>query len=157
FIAQEVRELMARLGFRTLDEMVGRSDRLETKQAVEHYKAKGLDFSPIFYQPPVPESGGRHCTIPQDPGLENSLEVTTLLPLCKPALENGTPVEATLPIRNVHRVVGTMVGSEVTRRYGPGGLPDGTIKLHFQGSAGQSFGAFLPRGMTLTLEGDAND
>jgi glutamate synthase (ferredoxin) len=157
FIAQEVRELMARLGFRTVNEMVGHTECLETRQAVEHYKAKGLDFSPIFYQPPVPDSVGRYCRIAQDHGLERSLDVTTLLPLCEPALARGETVEAALPIRNVNRVVGTMVGSEITRRWGATGLPEGTIRLHFRGSAGQSFGAFVPRGMTLTLEGDAND
>jgi glutamate synthase (ferredoxin) len=157
FIAQEVRELMARLGFRTVNEMVGHTERLEVGGAVEHYKAKGLDFSPIFYQPPVPDSIGRYCSIPQDHGLEKSLDVTTLLPLCQAALASGEKVEATLPIRNVHRVVGTILGSEVTRRHGLAGLPEDTIRLHFRGSAGQSFGAFIPKGMTLSLEGDAND
>jgi glutamate synthase (ferredoxin) len=157
FIAQEVREWMARLGFRTLNEMVGHTEYLEPLQAVEHYKARGLDFSRIFYQPPVPTDVGRYCQIPQDHGLDQALDVTTLLPLCRPALEERKPVEATLPIRNVHRVVGTMVGSELTRRYGAAGLTDDTIRLQFQGSAGQSFGAFVPRGMTLILEGDAND
>jgi glutamate synthase (ferredoxin) len=117
----------------------------------------GLDFSPIFYQPPVTESVGRYCSIPQDHGLEKALDNTTLLDLCKPALERGERVEASLPIYNRNRVVGTIVGSELTRRYGPVGLPEDTIKLHFHGSAGQSFGAFIPKGMTLTLEGDAND
>ncbi|HZT79039.1 MAG TPA: glutamate synthase large subunit [Gemmataceae bacterium] len=157
FIAQEVRELMAQLGFRTVNEMVGRTDKLEVRKAVEHYKAKGLDLSPILYQPPVSASVGRYCQVPQDHGLDRALDVTTLIPLCQPALERGEKVEAALPIRNVHRVVGTMLGSEVTRRYGAKGLPDDTIRLHFKGSAGQSFGAFLPRGITLTLEGDAND
>jgi glutamate synthase (ferredoxin) len=157
FIAQEVRELMARLGFRTVNEMVGHTERLDTAGAIDFYKAKGLDLSPIFYQPPVPPSVGRFCQIPQDHELEKSLDNTTLLPLCRPALENGTPVSATLPIRNVNRVVGTIVGSEVTRRHGAAGLPEDTIKLHFKGSAGQSFGAFVPKGMSLILEGDAND
>ncbi len=164
FIAQEVRELMAQLGFRKLHEMIGRSDRLETNQAVEHYKAKGLDFAPILYQPQVPAHVGRYCQIPQDHGLEKALDNTTLLELCKPALENGSQtrvsgplVEKTLPIRNRNRVVGTIVGSELTRRHGAAGLPDDTIRLTFQGSAGQSFGAFMPRGMTFILEGDAND
>jgi glutamate synthase (ferredoxin) len=157
FVAQEVRELMARLGFRTINEMVGHTERLEMTKAVNHYKAKGLDFSPIFYQPPVPETVGRYCSIPQDHGLERALDTTTLLPLCKPALDDRQPVSATLPIRNTNRVVGTIVGSELTRRYGAVGLPDDTIRLHFRGSAGQSFGAFVPRGMTLVLEGDSND
>jgi glutamate synthase (ferredoxin) len=157
FIAQEVRELMAQLGFRTVHEMIGHAERLETKKAVEHYKARGLDFSKIFYQPQVADGVGRYCQIPQDHGLDQALDNTTLLPLCRPALEHKIRVEASLPIRNVNRVVGTIVGSEITRRHGPQGLPDDTIKLHFRGSAGQSFGAFVPRGMTLTLEGDAND
>jgi glutamate synthase (ferredoxin) len=156
-MAQEVREWMAQLGYRTFAEMVGHSERLEMRQAVEHYKARGLDLSPILYQPPVGPNVGRYCSLPQDHGLEQALDNTTLLNLCAPALERREPVEATLPIRNVHRVVGTIVGSEVTRRYGAGGLPEDTIQLHFRGSAGQSFGAFIPKGMTLTLEGDAND
>ena len=111
---------MAQLGFRTVNEMVGRSDRLDQTKAVEHYKARGLDLSPIFYQPEVAASVGRYCSIPQDHGLAEPLDNTTLLPLCKPALERGEKVSATLPIRNVNRVVGTIVGSEVTRRYGAG-------------------------------------
>jgi glutamate synthase (ferredoxin) len=156
-IAQEVRELMARLGFRTVHEMVGRTDRLETRKAVDHFKARGLDFSAIFYQPPVGPEVGRYCRKPQDHGLNEALDNTTLLDLCRPALERGERVEASLPIRNGNRVVGTIVGSELTRRHGRNGLPDDTIMLHFRGSAGQSFGAFIPRGMTLTLEGDSND
>ena len=157
FVAQEVRELMAGLGFRSLNEMVGRTDRIEMRPAVDHWKARGLDFSKVLYQPPVPASVGRYCQIPQDHGLGKSLDRKTLLPLCRPALENGTRVQATLPIRNSNRVVGTLLGSELTRRYGPNGLPEDTIRLHFEGSAGQSFGAFVPRGITLVLEGDAND
>ncbi len=157
FIAQEVRELMAKLGFRSFNEMIGHTEKLEMRKAVDHYKARGLDFSAIFYQPDVPPEIGRYCQIAQDHGLEKALDNTTLMQLCKPALDNGTPVSATLPIRNVHRVVGTIVGSELTRRFGRNGLPDDTIKLHFKGSAGQSFGAFVPRGMTLILEGDSND
>jgi len=157
FIAMEVRELMAQLGFRTLVEMVGHSERLEKNQAVDHYKIRGLDFSSIFYQPKVASSVGWYCTQKQDHGLDQALDRTTLIPLCKPALDNGTPVSATLPIRNVNRVVGTMLGSELTRRYAREGLPDDTIRLKFLGSAGQSFGAFVPRGITLALEGDAND
>jgi glutamate synthase (ferredoxin) len=157
FIAQEVRELMAQLGYRTFNEMVGRTERLQTAKAVAHFKSRGLDFSPIFYQPPVPPEVGRFCTKAQEHGLEQSLDLTTLLPLCRSALEGRTPVSATLPIRNVHRVVGTILGSEVTRRYGRAGLPEDTIRLTFRGSAGQSFGAFVPPGITLRLEGDAND
>src|SRR5438105_3569480 len=157
FIAQEVREWMALLGFRTISEMVGRTDRLEPKKAIDHWKAHGLDLSRILYQPSVGPEVGRYCQIPQDHGLEEALDNTVLLKLCEPALERGELVRATLPIRNTNRVVGTITGSELTRRHGPEGLPDDTIRLHFQGSAGQSFGAFIPRGMTLTLEGDAND
>jgi glutamate synthase (ferredoxin) len=157
FIAREVRELMAQLGFRTINEMVGHTERLETKKAVDLYKARGLDFAEIFYQPPVPESVGRYCQIGQDHGLEKALDNAKLMDLCQPALEERKPVSAILPIRNTNRVVGTIVGSALTRRYGAAGLPDDTIQLHFQGSAGQSFGAFIPRGMTLILEGDSND
>ncbi len=156
FIAQEVRELMAKLGFRTIDEMVGRTDVLEPKQAVEHWKAKGLDFSKILYQPEVGDEVGRYCQIPQDHGLDKSLDITTLLDLCKGAIETGESVSATLPIKNVNRAVGTILGNEITKRHWHG-LPEDTIQLHFQGSAGQSFGAFVPKGVTLKLEGDAND
>ena len=156
-IAQEVREIMAKLGVRKLEDLVGRSDLLEMGPAVEFYKAKGLNLEPILHRPKVAATVGRFCQKQQDHGLEKSLDVTTLLPLCKPALENGDPVAATLPIRNTNRVVGTILGSEVTKRFGAKGLPDDTIQLHFHGSAGQSFGAFVPPGITLVLEGDAND
>ncbi len=157
FIAQEVREIMAQLGFRTFNEMIGHSELLQMSKAIDHYKALGLDYSRIFYQPKMPAQVGRYCKIQQEHGLEKCLDVTTLLDVCKPAIDNGTKVEKTLPIRNVNRVVGTITGSEITRKYGPKGLPEDTIRLHFTGSAGQSFGAFMPPGMTLTLEGDAND
>ncbi|MBI3292598.1 MAG: glutamate synthase large subunit, partial [Elusimicrobia bacterium] len=157
FVAQELREIMAQLGFRNVNEMIGRTDKLQMKPAIDHWKAKGLDFSEMLYQPEVGPEVGRYCRVPQDHGLDKALDRTTLLALCKPALERKAQVRETLPIRNVHRVVGTMVGSEITRRYGPEGLPEDTIQLHFQGSAGQSFGAFIPRGMTLSLEGDSND
>ena len=156
FIAQEVREYMAQLGFRTINEMVGRVDVLEPKKAVEHWKAKGIDFSKILYQPAVGPEVGRYCQIPQDHGLDKSLDITTLLDLCKPAIERGERVNATLPIKNVNRVVGTILGNEITKRH-EAGLPDDTVHLRFQGSAGQSFGAFVPKGVTLELEGDAND
>lgn len=156
FIAQEVRELMAQLGFRTLNEMVGRSDVLEPKRAIDHWKAKGLDFSKILYQPDVPDDVGRYCQIPQDHGLEKSLDMTTLLKLCQPAIEKGEKVKATLPIKNINRAVGTILGNEITKRHWEG-LPEDTVHLHFQGSAGQSFAAFVPKGVTLELEGDAND
>src|SRR5262249_4464337 len=138
FIAQEARELMAQLGFRTINEMIGRTDRIEMRHAVDHWKAAGLDFSKILHQPQVPAHVGRYCQTTQDHGLERALDNTTLLALCKPALDNGTPVSAMLPIRNTNRVVGTILGSELTRRHGPNGLPDDTIRLHFKGSAGQS-------------------
>jgi glutamate synthase domain-containing protein 2/glutamate synthase domain-containing protein 3 len=157
FIAEEVRELMAQLGFRQMNKMIGRVDRLEVKQAVDHWKAKGLDFSRILYQPEVPTDVGRFCQIPQDHGLEKALDNTVLLNLCEPAIERKEKVVANLPIRNVNRVVGTIVGSEITRRWGAEGLPEDTIEINFTGSAGQSFGAFMPRGLTFTLEGDAND
>jgi glutamate synthase (ferredoxin) len=157
FIAQEVREIMASLGFRTMEEMIGRTDRLEPKTAVEHWKAKGLDFSAILYQPETGPEVGRFCQMPQDHGIERSLDMTTLMKVCKPAIEKKQKVKTTLPIRNVNRVAGTIVGSEVTRRHGATGLPEDTIQITFQGSAGQSFGAFLPPGMSFTLEGDAND
>ena len=157
YIAQEMREIMAQLGFRTIDEMVGRSDRLQMREAVDHWKAKGLDFSEILYRPDSEEENGPATKTRQDHGLEKTLDNRILLELCKPALENQQAVQAELPIRNVNRVVGTLLGSEITRRYGATGLPQDTIKLKFNGSAGQSFGAFIPKGMTLILEGDSND
>jgi glutamate synthase (ferredoxin) len=157
FVAQEARELMAQLGFRTVNEMIGHTECLEMKGAVDHWKAKGLDYSKILYQPNAGPEVGRYKTEDQDHNLVASLDLRKILPLCKPALDNGTKVEATLPIRNVNRVVGTITGSEITRKYGAEGLPADTIRLTFQGSAGQSFSAFVPRGMTMILEGDAND
>ncbi len=156
FIAQDLRELMAQLGFRTLNEMVGRTDVLEAKQAIDHWKAKNIDLSKILYQPEAGPEVGRYCQIPQDHGLEKSLDITTLLDLCKDAIERGEPVQETLPIHNVNRAVGTILGNEITKRHWQG-LPEDTVQLHFQGSAGQSFGAFIPKGVTLKLEGDAND
>ncbi|MDR3378131.1 MAG: glutamate synthase large subunit [Verrucomicrobiae bacterium] len=157
FVAQELREIMAKLGFRTINEMIGRTDKLSPWKAIEHWKASGLDLTPILYQPTVAPDVGRYRQQPQDHGLEKSLDVTKLLDLCRPAIERGEKVQAELEIRNVHRVVGTIVGSEITKRHGPNGLPDDTVHLKFTGSAGQSFGAFMPRGMTHELEGDAND
>ena len=157
FIAEEVRELMAKLGFRTMDEMIGRADRLDVRRAVDHWKAKGLDLSAILYQPVVGPEVAVRKVVEQDHGLDRSLDVTTLVPLCRPGLERGEPVDLRLPIRNVNRTVGTILGYEITSRHGAAGLPDDTIRVHFTGSAGQSFGAFLPKGVTLTLEGDAND
>ena len=157
FIAREMREIMAKLGFRTVNEMIGRTDALEVSRAVQHWKAKGLDYADILYQPQLGPEIGRYCQMPQDHGLEQSLDQQTLLDLAAPALERGEAVKATVPIRNINRVVGTILGSELTRRVGPKGLPEDTIHLHFQGSAGQSFAAFTPPGMTMELEGDAND
>jgi glutamate synthase (ferredoxin) len=155
-IAQEMRETMAQLGFRTVNEMIGRTDMLEMGQAINHWKAKGLDYSAILYQPQVGPEIGRYCQIGQNHGLEKALD-NQLLQLAQPALERQEKVEATLSIRNTNRVVGTLLGSEVTRRFGPHGLHEDTIHFRFQGSAGQSFGAFTPRGLLLELEGDAND
>jgi glutamate synthase (NADPH) large chain len=156
FIAEEVREWMSKLGFRTMDEMVGHVDRIEMRHAVGHWKAKGLDFSSILYNPQVPRRVGRRCLIAQDHGLDEALDYQ-LIEHAKPALDHKTPVEFSVPVRNVHRTVGAMLSGEIARRYGSAGLPDDTIRFHFSGSAGQSFGAFLAKGVTLTLEGDAND
>ena len=157
FLAQEVREYMAQLGFRTVDEMIGRVDCLDVAPALDHWKARGLDLSTLLYQPDVPPEVARRCVVAQDHGLEKSLDYTTIIPACREAIEHAKPVRLALPIRNVNRAVGTMLGYEVTRRWGGPGLPDDTIRIHFTGSAGQSFGAFVPRGITLVLEGDAND
>ncbi len=157
FIAQHLREIMAQLGFRRLEEMVGRVDMLEPQAAIDHWKAKGFDFSSILYAPDAGADIGRYQTIQQDHGLDKSLDVTRLLDICKPAIERGEKVEAEVEVRNVNRVVGTITGSEVTKKHGAAGLPEDTINIRFKGSAGQSFGAFIPNGMTFALEGDAND
>ncbi len=157
FIAADLREIMAQLGFRSVDEMIGRSDRLETRQAIAHWKAQKVDLSALLSQPKVTEAHERRCTITQDHSLKESLDSQLLFKVCQPALETGQLVSASLPIRNIHRTVGTQVGSEITRRYGSQGLPEDTIQLRFYGSAGQSFGAFIPPGLTLALEGDSND
>ena len=157
FIAEDMREIMASLGIRTVSEMIGRTDLLEPKKAVKHWKAKGLDLTPILHQPDVGSEIGRYCQIDQDHGLENSVDNQILLDLCEPALEEGKKVTGTLPIKNTNRVVGTILGSDVTRKFGPEGVPEDTIDIHFQGSAGQSFAAFTPSGITFRLEGDAND
>jgi glutamate synthase domain-containing protein 2/glutamate synthase domain-containing protein 3 len=156
YIAEEVRELMARLGFRTMDEMTGRVDRIEMRKAIDHWKGRGIDLTNILYNPQVPGRVGRRRTMKQDHGLQQALDYK-LIDHAKDALENQTPVEFKLPIRNVHRTVGAMLSGEIARRYGSKGLPTDTIKFDFRGSAGQSFGAFLAHGVTLTLEGDAND
>jgi glutamate synthase (ferredoxin) len=157
FIAQDVREIMAELGFRTVNEMIGRTDKLEMAQAIDHWKARGLDFSRILYQPDMPEEVGRYQTVDQDHGLEDRFDNRILQEICRPAIEQGQRVEATLPLRNIDRAVGTMIGSEISRRFGAEGLPEDSIKLHFHGSAGQSFAAFMPHGMTFYLDGDSND
>jgi glutamate synthase (NADPH) large chain len=157
FVGQEVRELMAQLGFRKMEDMIGRADCLDVTAAVDHWKARGLDLSSILYLPAMPPEVARRCVVAQDHGLEKSLDHTTLIPACRDAIEHGRRVDLALPIRNVHRTVGTTLGYEVTLKHGAAGLADDTIRVHFAGSAGQSFGAFLPRGITFTLEGDAND
>ncbi len=156
YIAEEVRSWMAKLGFRTLDEMIGRVDMLETQAAIDHWKARGLDFSTILYNPQVPGRVGRRCTISQDHGLQEALD-NTLIERTKSSVETGERTEIEMPIRNVHRTVGAMLSGDIARRYGAKGLPEDTICVRFNGSAGQSFGAFLAKGVSLFLEGDAND
>jgi glutamate synthase (NADPH/NADH) large chain len=156
FIAEQVRQYMAQLGFRAIDEMVGRVDMLDTELAVDHWKARGLDLSAILYNPPVPSRVARRRVQSQDHGLEQALD-HKLVEQTRDALENLTPVEINLTVRNVHRSVGTMLSGEIARRYRSAGLPDDTIRVQLSGSAGQSLGAFLAKGVTLTLEGEAND
>ena len=156
FIAEEVRELLAELGFRTLEEAVGHAELLDVTNAVHHWKAAGLDLRPVLHVPELPTGAARHNTKKQDHGLDKALD-NELVALAADALDRGEPVRAQVQIRNVNRTVGTILGHEVTKRYKGEGLPDGTIDITFTGSAGQSFGAFVPRGMTLRLEGDAND
>ncbi|WP_067439330.1 glutamate synthase large subunit [Nocardioides jensenii] len=156
YIAEEVREILAELGFRTLDEAVGHVESLDTEKAVTHWKAAGLDLSPVLHLPALPEGAARRNTTGQDHGLDKALD-NELVRIAAPALESGEPVRAQVEVRNVNRTVGTMLGHEVTKRYKGEGLPDGTIDITFTGSAGQSFGAFVPHGVTLRLEGDAND
>ncbi len=156
FVAEQVRELMARLGFRRMDEMIGRSDMLDMRPGIDHWKAKGLDYSQLLYHPEAPSRVGRRCMIGQDHGLDQALDAK-LIDHARPAIDNGIPVEISLPIRNVHRTVGAMLSGEIARKYGSAGLEPGTIHCKFSGSAGQSLGAFLARGVTLELEGDAND
>jgi glutamate synthase (NADPH/NADH) large chain len=154
FIAEEVREHLAALGFRTLEEAIGHVEMLDTTAAVEHWKAAGLDLAPILHAPDV--EGPLHRTREQDHGLDKALD-NTLVQLAEGALQDAQPVRLELPIRNVNRTVGTILGHEVTKRYADTGLPDDTIDVTFTGSAGQSFGAFVPKGVTLRLLGDAND
>ncbi len=156
YIAHEVREQLAALGFRSIEEAVGHAEVLDLRPALDHWKAQGLDLTPLLHVPERPFGGHSHCTKSQDHGLERALD-NTLIALSEGALADGTPVSLELPIRNVNRTVGTMLGHRVTQRFGGDGLPDDTISIRFTGSAGQSFGAFVPRGITLRLEGDAND
>ncbi|WP_020661306.1 glutamate synthase large subunit [Amycolatopsis benzoatilytica] len=156
FIAQEVREYLAELGFRSIEEAVGHAELLDKRKAVYHWKAAGLDLSPIFHVPELPPRAARHQTVTQDHGLEKALD-NTLIQLAEGALSSGDKVRLELPVRNVNRTVGTMLGSELTKKWGGEGLPDDTIDVTFTGTAGQSFGAFLPKGITLRLFGDGND
>jgi len=156
FIAEQVRQYMAQLGFRTFDEMVGRVDMLDSRAAIDHWKARGLDLSMILYNPQMPSRIARRCVQKQDHGLDQALDYK-LIDHAREAIDHRTPIEIKLPIRNVHRTVGAMLSGEIARKYGSAGLPDNTIKFHFTGSAGQSFGAFVAQGVTLELEGDAND
>ncbi|MEW4368520.1 glutamate synthase large subunit [Paenibacillus kandeliae] len=157
FVAQDLREIMAELGFRTVQEMIGRLDRLDASQADAHWKKKGLDLSVLLHEPQMPEGSERFNVQQQNHLLEETLDLRELLPLAANALETGEPVQAELSICNVDRAVGTILGSEVTMKYGAAGLPDDTISFTFKGSAGQSLGAFLPKGITLRVEGDSND
>jgi glutamate synthase (ferredoxin) len=157
FLAEGVREYMSRIGVRTLNELVGRTDLLSMKKSVDHWKAQGIDLSKILHSADPGDHEQCYCTIKQEHGLEESLDKITLLAICEPAIKRGEKVFSTLPIRNTNRVVGTIVGYEITKAYGSKGLPEDTIHLKFTGSAGQSFGAFIPNGMSLELEGDAND
>jgi glutamate synthase (NADPH/NADH) large chain len=156
FLAQEVREYLAALGFRSIEEAVGHAELLDTRTAVDHWKASGLDLSPIFHVPELEPRAARHQTTTQDHGLDKALD-NTLIQLAEGALASGERVRLELPVRNVNRTVGTMLGSELTKRWGGEGLPDNTIDVTFTGTAGQSFGAFVPAGITLRLIGDAND
>ena len=157
FIARELREIMARLGIRSVAELVGRIDLVRQKSQDDNFKLSRVDLKRILFRPYIDSSVGHMHTVDQDHELERTLDMSKLLRMCRPAIEEQKPIRAKLAITNINRVVGTLVGSEVTRRYGESGLPDNTIKLNFEGSAGQSFGAFIPKGMTLELEGDAND
>lgn len=157
FVAEDLREWMSELGFRSLQEMIGRTECLDAIQAVDHWKKQGVDLTPLLHHQEVSEGSSRYCTRQQNHGLDETLDVSQLLQLAAPALERGEAVSASLPICNVNRATGTLLGSEVTRIYGLEGLPEDTITFQFEGSAGQSFGAFVPKGMTLTVVGDAND
>ena len=156
FVAESVRRLMAQLGFRTFDEMIGRADRLDMRRAVQHWKAKGVDLSAVLHRPELPGEVARHRCEAQDHGLHRALDLQ-LIPQAMPALERREPVVIETPVRNLHRAVGAMLSGEVARRFGHAGLPDDTIHIRLKGTAGQSFGAWLARGVTLELAGEAND
>jgi glutamate synthase (NADPH/NADH) large chain len=156
FIAEEVREYMAELGFRTMNEMIGRVDKIEVEQAVEHFKAKGLDLSNILFKPDMPKRIKPYCVTAQDHGINKAMD-HHLIQVAKPALESGKTVRGSFEIKNVDRTVGAMLSGEIAKAYGEAGLPEDTIVYNFKGSAGQSFGAFGASGLTLVLEGDAND
>src|SRR5579872_5122241 len=156
FVAEQIRRWMSQMGFRKMSEMIGRADMIHMRPALDHWKAKGLDYSQLLFVPPVPSRVSRRCTTKQDHGLGAALD-NRLIELSKPALENGTSVDHKLPIRNVDRTVGAMLSGEIARKFGKDGLPAETIRFTFSGSAGQTFGAFLVPGVTLELEGDAND
>ena len=156
YIAEEVREYLAQLGFRTLKEAVGHVEMIDARKAVEHWKAKGLDISPMLEVPQNPYNQTPFMSVAQDHGLDEALD-NELIAQSKTAIADARPVNISVPIRNVNRTVGTMLGYEVTKAWGGAGLPDGTIKIHFTGSAGQSFGAFVPAGIEMRLEGDSND
>ncbi len=157
FVAREARGIMAKLGFRTVDEMIGRTDKLRAVSPEGHWKAKGLTLDALLYSPDVPGHYGTYCRTKQDHGIEQSLDMRVLLDLCAPAIEKREKVEAEMPIKNTDRTVGTIVGNKISAAYGSSSLEDDTIVIRFNGSAGQSFGAFIPKGMTLLLEGDSND
>ena len=156
FVAEEVRQLMARLGFRKFDDMIGKVDRLDVREAVDHYKSKGLDFEKVFFDPPVDRAIARYHSGSQDHGIERQID-NQLIELCRPAIEDRTPVEFAYDLRNTDRTVGTMLSHQIALRYGSAGLPEDSITIHFSGSAGQSFGAWASKGMTLRIRGDAND
>jgi len=157
FIAEEMRETMAKLGFRTINEMVGRVDKLELRKAVDHWKAKGLDYSKILFRPNVGPEVGTYCQMKQDHLLEHSLDMKSILEASQATIKGGKPVTIDLPVVNTDRVVGTITGAELSRVNGPDGLPEDSICVNLKGSAGQSLGAFCPKGMTFTVEGDTND
>ncbi len=156
FIAEEVRELMAQLGFKTMNDMIGRVDKIKPQKAIDHWKAKGLDLSQILKSPEVPPNIPRYCVETQDHGLQNALD-QKLIELARPAIENKEPVSVSLPIQNIYRTVGGILSGKIAKKYGIEGLPPDTIQFKFTGTAGQSFGAWLARGVTLTLEGESND